>query len=127
MRWLVGEEADALHLTEVVESDDPDERVGVLQLARVELLHDLDRVGASEHGQPPHRPVAPVVVPWGPVVLAVHEAHLKYQKQKYSNVYMFFFLLSSSRLKYRDLAELQARNPLAADEVLDLLDELLER
>ena len=74
--WLVGDEADALHLADVVESDDPDEGVAVLGLAGVELLHDLDGVGASEHGQLPHRPVPAVVVPWGPVVLTVHESNL---------------------------------------------------
>lgn len=95
--WLVGDEADQLHLPDVVEADDAHEGVRVLLVDLRHLLEHLAGVGASEHGQLPHGPVPAVVVPGGPVVLTVHEP---------------------------DLAELEARNPVVADEVLDLLQEV---
>ena len=61
--WLVGDEADALHLADIVESDDADEGVWVSLLGLLELSHHLGRVGGSVHGQLPHCPVPPVVVP----------------------------------------------------------------
>ncbi|KAL4368206.1 hypothetical protein GQ457_05G005640 [Hibiscus cannabinus] len=60
---LVGDETDALHLTDVVESDDSNEGVGVFLLALFQLRQHLRRVGAPEHGELPHGPVASVVVP----------------------------------------------------------------
>lgn len=59
---LVGDETDALNLTDIVESDDTDESIWVSLLGLLELLQHLGRVGASEHGQLPHGPVAAVVV-----------------------------------------------------------------
>lgn len=97
-RWLEGDEADALHLPGVVEADDADVGVRVLLLDLLQLLEHLRGVGAPEHGQLPHCPVPPVVVPRRAVVLTEHKA---------------------------DLAELKARNPLGADQVLDLLQERL--
>jgi hypothetical protein len=85
-----------LHLPGVVEADDTDVAVGVGGLALLELLEHLGGVGAAEHGQLPHGPVAAVVVPGRGGVLTEHEAHL---------------------------AELEARNPVGADQVLDLLQE----
>lgn len=73
---LVGDEADALDLADVVESDDAGEAMRVLLLQFLELLRDLSRVGAPEHGQLPHSPVAPVVVTRGFVVLTVHKPYL---------------------------------------------------
>ncbi len=61
---LVGDEADALHLTNVVESDDPDVCGWVGLLALVHLLQHLGRVGAPEHRQLPHHPVTSIIVSW---------------------------------------------------------------
>ena len=60
---LVGNETDALHLANIVESYDTDEAVGVCLLGLFQLRHDLGGVSAPEHGQLPHCPVAPIVVP----------------------------------------------------------------
>lgn len=73
---LVCNETDALHLTPVVESDDSDEGGGVFLLALFNLLQHLSSVGASEHGELPHGPVASIVVSWGPMVLTVHKSVL---------------------------------------------------
>ena len=93
-----GDEADALHLTDVVEADDADIGVRVLLLHLLHLIDDLRGVGAAEHGQLPHCPVPAVVVPGRVAVLAEDEA---------------------------DLAELEAGNPLGLDQEVDLLQELL--
>ena len=96
--WPEGDEADALHLTDVVEADDADIGVRVLLLHLLHLIDDLRGVGAAEHGQLPHCPVPAVVVPGRVAVLAEDEA---------------------------DLAELEAGNPLGLDQEVDLLQELL--
>ncbi|OIE61448.1 hypothetical protein A7L73_18960 [Acinetobacter baumannii] len=85
-------------MTLVVEADDSDESGGVSLLALLKLLQHLGRVGAPEHGQLPHGPVSPIVVPRGVVVLTVDEA-----------------LLS---LKF------QARNPARPEQVVDFLRQL---
>ena len=94
--WLEGDEADALHLTDVVEADDADIGVRVLLLHLLHLVDDLRGVGAAEHGQLPHCPVPAVVVSGSAAVLTEDEANL---------------------------AELQAGNPLGADKEVDLLQE----
>jgi len=95
---LVGDEHDALHLPGVVESEDADVVVGVGLLALLELGVHLGGVGAAEHGQLPHGPVAAIVVPGRSGVLTEDEA---------------------------DLAELEARDPVVPDQVVDLLQEVL--
>jgi hypothetical protein len=75
-RGLVGNETDALHLASVVESQDPDEGIGVLLLALLDLLGDLGGIGTAEHGQLPHGPVAAIVVSRRTVVLTVDESDL---------------------------------------------------
>jgi hypothetical protein len=97
-RGLGGDEADALHLAGVVESKDSNEGVGVLLVALADLLEDLSGIGASEHGQLPHGPVAAIIVSRRAVVITGDES---------------------------DLAEFQAGNPVGADEVLDLLEQFL--
>ncbi|KAB8117175.1 hypothetical protein EE612_058860, partial [Oryza sativa] len=97
-RGLVGDEADELHLPNVVEADDTDECIRVRLLGLLELLEHLGGVGAPEHGQLPHGPVPAVVVSRGPVVLTVDKS---------------------------DLAELEAGHPLGTEQVLDLLQEVL--
>ena len=73
---LVGNETDDLDLADVVESDDADVSVGVSFLGFINLLDHLRRVGAPEHGELPHGPVAAIVVPRGGVVLTVHPSFL---------------------------------------------------
>jgi hypothetical protein len=75
-RGLVGNETDALHLASIVESEDPDEGVGVLLFAFLNLLCDLGGVGAAEHGKLPHGPVAAIVVSRRAVVRTVDESDL---------------------------------------------------
>ena len=93
-RWPEGNEADALHLAQVVEADDADIGVRVLLLDLLHLVEHLCGVGAPEHRQLPHCPVSTVVVPGRAVVLTEDEANL---------------------------AELEAGHPLGADQVVDLL------
>ncbi|BAT16667.1 Os12g0274750, partial [Oryza sativa Japonica Group] len=97
-RGLVGDEADELHLPDVVEADDTDECIRVRLLGLLELLEHLGGVSAPEHGQLPHGPVPAIVVSGGSVVLTVDES---------------------------DLAELEAGHPLGTEQVLDLLQEVL--
>ena len=59
---LVGDEADALHLANVVESDDTDEAVGVCSLSLLKLLQHLRSISATKHRQLPHGPVASIIV-----------------------------------------------------------------
>jgi hypothetical protein len=58
----VGNETDALDLTGVVESDDPNEGIGVLLLALFHFLQHLSGVGATEQGKLPHCPVPSIIV-----------------------------------------------------------------
>jgi hypothetical protein len=95
---LVGEEHDALHLPDVVESEDADVVVGIGLLGLLKLGVHLGGVGAAEHGQLPHGPVAAIVVPGRSGVLTEDEA---------------------------DLAELEAGDPVVPDQVVDLLQEVL--
>jgi len=48
--WLESDEADALHLTHVIESDDADIGVRVLLLDLLHLVYHLCGVGAPKHG-----------------------------------------------------------------------------
>ena len=96
-RGGVDDETDALDLALVVESDDTDERVGVFLLVRLDLTYHLGRIGTPIHGQLPHGPVPPIVVPWGVVVLTVH--------MSFPN------------------RELNARNPSLAKEVINFLSQ----
>lgn len=88
-RRLVGNETDALHLADVVESDDTDVRVGVCLLGFLDLSQHLSAVGAPVHGELPHGPVATVVVPGGPVVLTVNPSILHTQQN--SNFTFIFY------------------------------------
>lgn len=89
--WLVDNETDALHLALVVEANDPDECAGVFLLGLLDLLDHLRRVCAAVHGQLPHGPVAPIVVPWWLVVLTVHESMLQ------PPIYILFKIPSSTQ------------------------------
>jgi hypothetical protein len=82
-RGLECNETDALHLAGVVESKDPDEGVGVLLLALLDLLGNLGSVGAAEHGQLPHGPVAAIVVSRRAVVVTGDESDLNCKFVKY--------------------------------------------
>ena len=93
--WLVGDETDALDLTVVVESDDPDEGVRVLRFALLDFLQHLSRVSASEQGKLPHCPVTSIVVSGGASVLTVNKPVLQ--------------------------LEFNTRNPLVAEKVVDFL------
>ncbi|PHU26957.1 hypothetical protein BC332_05289 [Capsicum chinense] len=59
---LVGDEADALHLTNVVESDDTDPGLWVSLLCLRDFIQDLGSISAPEHGEFPHSPVPAIVV-----------------------------------------------------------------
>ena len=98
-RRLVGNETDALDLTVVVESDDTDVSVRVRFLGFLDLGQDLSCVGAPEHGELPHGPVATVVVSGGSVVLTVNVCFPNF--------------------------EFQARNPVAPEKVVNFLEQLL--
>ena len=93
--WLVGDETDALDLTVVVESDDPDEGVRVLRFALLDFLQHLSRVSASEQGKLPHCPVTSIVVSGGASVLTVNKSVLQ--------------------------LEFNTRNPLVAEKVVNFL------
>ena len=66
------QETADLHLLDVVEAQHAHEAAGVGVLAFLNLTQHLGGVGAHEHGQLPHGPVAPVVVPGA---LVVGEGH----------------------------------------------------
>lgn len=83
-RGLGGDEADALHLAFVVESEDSNEGVGVLLLALLDLLGNLSGIGASEQGQLPHGPVAAIVVSGRAVVVTGDESDLYSKFVKYN-------------------------------------------
>ena len=74
--WFVGDETDALNLTVVVKSDDPDESVRVLRFAFLDFLQHLSRVSASEQGKLPHCPVTSIIVSGCASVLTVHKSML---------------------------------------------------
>ncbi|KAB8117257.1 hypothetical protein EE612_059024, partial [Oryza sativa] len=95
---LVGDEANQLHLPDVVEADDTDKGIRVGLLGLLELLEHLGGIGAAEHGQLPHGPIPAIVVSGRPVVLTVDEPNL---------------------------AELETRHPLGSKQVLDLLQKIL--
>ena len=61
-RRAVHEHARDLHLAVGVERDEADVGLGEGLGRRLDLLEDLRRVGAAEHGQLVHRPVAVVLV-----------------------------------------------------------------
>jgi hypothetical protein len=70
-------------LASVVKSEDPNEGIGVLLLALLDLLSDLGGVGATEHGQLPHGPVAAIVVSRRAVVVTGDESDLNCKFVKY--------------------------------------------
>ena len=70
------EEAADLDLPLVVEAQHADVAVGVGFLALLNLAQHLGGVVASEHGQLPHGPVAPIVVTGALEVVAGDDAHL---------------------------------------------------
>ena len=61
---LVGDEADALHLANVVESDDTDEAVGVCSLSLLKLLQHLRSISATKHRMLPYGLVGSIIVSW---------------------------------------------------------------
>ncbi|BAT16790.1 Os12g0291733, partial [Oryza sativa Japonica Group] len=99
-RGLVGDEANQLHLPDVVEADDANKCIWICLLGLLELLEHLGGISASEHRQLPHGPVPAIIVPRRPVVLTVDEP---------------------------DLTKLEARHPFGPEQVLDLLQEVLDR
>jgi hypothetical protein len=99
---LVGpgdQEPADLHLLDVVEAQHAHEAVGVLLLALLNLTQHLRGVVAPEHGQLPHGPVAPVIVPGALVVLTRHSLGVQ--------------------------VELKARDQLLLDHVVHLLGDLV--
>lgn len=60
--WLVGNETDALNLTNTVKSNDTDEAVGVESPGLSKLLQNLRRISAAIHRQLPHGPVPSIIV-----------------------------------------------------------------
>jgi hypothetical protein len=60
--WAVHKEANGLALCDVIESYQADVRVGEGALAGINLCEHLVWVGAAEHWQLPHCPVAVVIV-----------------------------------------------------------------
>ena len=103
---LVGahdDEAGALHLAHVVESEETHEAARVLHLAVVDLLEHLAGVRAAVHRQLVHRPVAVVVVSGGHHVRGV----------------------SADGEAILLVGELNAGHPAVVDEVLHLLGDLL--
>uniref|UniRef100_A0A3Q7F7Y6 Uncharacterized protein n=1 Tax=Solanum lycopersicum TaxID=4081 RepID=A0A3Q7F7Y6_SOLLC len=58
---LVSDETDALHLTNIVESDDTDPCLRVSLLCLLHLSQDLGCISAPKHGQLPHGPVSAIV------------------------------------------------------------------
>lgn len=79
-------------MANVVESDDPDEGLGVSLLGLFELSNNLGRVGASEHGELPHCPVTSVIVPGGIAVLTVDETvlHHIHQHDEFKSPHKFY-------------------------------------
>jgi len=67
----VDEEASALHLLDVVESDQADVGIGEGLGAGSNLLQHLRAVSAAEHGELPHGPVAVIVVVDGNITHSV--------------------------------------------------------
>jgi hypothetical protein len=61
----VDQESSNLHLTGSIEGHEADVGVRESLLASLDLLEDLRSVGASEHGELPHRPVTVVLVSGG--------------------------------------------------------------
>ncbi|GER45995.1 Rho GTPase activation protein (RhoGAP) with PHdomain [Striga asiatica] len=70
-RGLVGNETDDLDLAHIVEANDPYEAVWVSPDCLIQLVHNLNCICAAEHGQLPHCPVPPIIVPRRPVVLTL--------------------------------------------------------
>jgi len=62
--WLVGNETDALDLTNVVKANDTNEAIGVCSPGLLKLLQDLRSISAAKHRQLPHGPVPSVIVSW---------------------------------------------------------------
>lgn len=100
------QEASALHLLDVVESNQADVGIGESLSAAADLLQHLRAISAAEHGQLPHRPVAVVVVADGSTV---GEA------------------VGVGRVSVGELSvgELQAGGPAVADDVVHLLGDLI--
>ena len=101
--WAHDDEAGALHLAHVVESEETHEAARVLHLAVVDLLEHLAGVRAAVHRQLVHRPVAVVVVSGGHHVRGV----------------------SADGEAILLVGELNAGHPAVVDEVLHLLGDLL--
>ena len=89
---LVGNETNALHLTNIVESNNPDKGIVASFDGLIELIQDLDCISASEHRQLPHCPVPPVVVPRRPVVHTVYDVENceVFQNTKIKNAHIAF-------------------------------------
>jgi hypothetical protein len=101
----VDQEHGALHLLDVVESDEPDVGTRESLGACLHLRHNLSSVSASEHRELPHSPVPVVVVQDGG------------RSSETDGVL-------GGNVGLVRLGELQARGPSIADNVVDLLDDL---
>lgn len=73
---LIGNEANALDLADVVKANDSIEGIWVLLLTLTNLFQNLDGVCAPKHGQLPHCPVSTIVVSRRTVVLTVDKPNL---------------------------------------------------
>ncbi len=91
---LVGNEAHALDLLDVIESNDANEGSGVGPLGLFQLPQNLGSILASEKGKLPHGPVPAIIVSRASIVLTVDNA---------------------------SQIELQAWHPAIAEEVINLL------
>jgi hypothetical protein len=101
----VDEETGALDLLLVIESDETDVGVGESLGASLDFLEDLRAIRAAEHGELPHRPVTVIVV----VHLGVTHALARL----------------GSGVSVLGGRELKARSPPIADNVVDLLGDLI--
>ena len=102
----VHEHAGDLHLAVGVEGDQADVGLGEGLGGRLDLLEDLRRVGAAEHGQLVHRPVAVVLV-----AARVADADR----------------VGVGDVGLARVGELERRDPAVAGDVVDLLGDLRVR
>jgi len=79
--WCVCNETNALHLTNIVKSNDSDEWFWVSSFSFSKLLQHLRRISGSKQWQLPHCPVTSIIVSWWTVVLTVHKSFLYNTKQ----------------------------------------------
>lgn len=125
---LVCNETNALHLANIVESNNPNKCIGVFLDTSVQLVQHLNGVCAPEHGQLPHHPVSSVIVPRWSVILTVHESMLhwlyKINHFKSSQLVRLFENIYCNIIIDLQL-EFEAGNPFRSKKVLYFLEQLL--